>query len=185
MLEELELRTINIAAGELSEGGRSLRAGDHPERRPRPSVDGKFLRVNGDRFWVKGVTYGTFGPNSHGEPYPELEQLRDDFAQMVEAGINTVRLYTPPSDRIADAAADAGLMLIPDICWGARTCELDYPEWRKIIYDYVREHTRRLAQHPALLMFSIGNEIPPLLVRWHGKDKVEQHIHRLYDIVKE
>src|ERR1051326_1209795 len=139
-----------------------------------PSVEGKFLRVNGNRFRVKGVTYGTFASNSCGEPYPELAQIRDDFARMAGVGINTVRLYTPPSDRIADAAADEGLMLIPDICWGARTCELDYSEWRKIIYDYVREHARRLAQHPALLLYSIGNEIPPLLVRWHGRDKVEQ-----------
>ena len=150
----------------------------------RPVVDGKFLRVNGERFWIKAVTYGTFSPNSKGEPFPEIERVRDDFALMTNAGINAVRLYTPPSDRIADAAADSGLMLIPDICWGSRTCELDYPEWRRAIYAYAREHVARLADHPAMLLYSIGNEIPPLLVRWHGREKVERHVRSLYEIVK-
>src|SRR4051812_9150501 len=100
-------------------------AGELALPKPRTSavtVDGKFLRRNGERFWIKGVTYGSFGLNDEGEPYPPFSQLLDDFACMRESGINTVRLYTPPSDRIADAAADAGLLLLPDICWGPRKC---------------------------------------------------------------
>src|SRR5678815_4965111 len=77
----------------------------------RVEIDGKFLRVNGRRFWIKGVTYGTFAPNSEGEPYPEIDQVRRDFEQMRAAGINTVRLYTPPSNGLADAAAEAGLYI--------------------------------------------------------------------------
>jgi O-antigen biosynthesis protein len=153
--------------------------------RARPAVDGKFLRVNGERFWVRGVTYGTFAPNSHGEPYPELDRLKEDFAQMREAGVNTVRLYTPPSDRIADAAAEAGLFLIPDVCWGPRFCELHESSDLSAIYDWTRSHARRLANHPAMLMFSIGNEIPPLIVRWYGRAKIERFLHTLSDIVKE
>ena len=34
-------------------------------------MDGKFLRVAGKRFWIRAVTYGTFLPNSQGEPFPE------------------------------------------------------------------------------------------------------------------
>lgn len=37
-------------------------------RSNRPQVDGKFLKVNGERFWIKGVTYGSFSPNDEGEP---------------------------------------------------------------------------------------------------------------------
>src|SRR5436190_23711707 len=71
----------------------------------RVECEGKFLRVNGRRFWIKGVTYGSFGLNEEGEPYPSIEVVRRDFEQMRAAGINTVRLYTPPSERLADAAA--------------------------------------------------------------------------------
>jgi GT2 family glycosyltransferase len=147
-------------------------------------VEGKFLRVGGERFWVKGVTYGTFRPNEQGEPYPPLHRLRDDFARMAEAGINTVRLFTPPSDRIADAAAEAGLYLIPDICWGPRKCELHEAGDLQAIFVWTRGHARRLARHPSILMFSIGNEIPPLLVRWYGRRRIEAFLNELYDAVK-
>ena len=76
---------------------------------PRPEVDGKFLRVNGERFWIKGITYGSFSPNEEGEHYPPFPKLKEDFARMRDAGINTVRLYNAPSPRIADAAWEAGL----------------------------------------------------------------------------
>lgn len=149
-----------------------------------PRVDGKFLRVNGERFWVKGVTYGTFGKNSEGEPYPEIWRVREDFAAMRDAGVNTVRLYTPPSDGLADAAADAGLMLIPDVCWGPRFCEIHRREDLGPIYEWTRAHARRLSRHPAVLMYSIGNEIPPLLVRWYGRRHIERFLAALDEIVK-
>jgi glycosyltransferase involved in cell wall biosynthesis len=151
----------------------------------RPWVSGRFLIVNGQRFWVKGVTYGTFRPNADGEPYPVRDQVRRDFAQMREAGVNTVRLYTPPPDWLADAAVEAGLHLIADICWGPRRCDFDRPERLQHLYDWTREHSRRLADHPAMLLYSIGNEIPPLIVRWYGQKRIEDFLQRLHEIVKE
>ena len=104
---------------------------------------------------------------------------------MAEAGINTVRLYTPPSDRIADAAAEAGLYLIPDLCWGPRkSARLHEPDELRAIIDWTRMHARRLAGHPSILMFSIGNEIPPLLARWYGRRHIETFLSNLCDTVK-
>jgi cellulose synthase/poly-beta-1,6-N-acetylglucosamine synthase-like glycosyltransferase len=151
----------------------------------RPMVDGKFLRVNGSRIFIKAVTYGSFAANSAGEPFPEMRQLREDFARMREAGINAVRLYSAPSDRIADAASDANLYLIPDIAWGPRTCEWDYPDWWQKAVDATRADARRLGSHPAVLMLSIGNEIPPLVVRWYGRQKTQERLRILYETVKE
>ena len=156
-----------------------------PIRAQRPVVRGRFLSVAGRRFWIKGVTYGTFRANEDGEPFPSRLQAREDFAQMREAGVNTVRLYTPPPDWLADAAAHAGLYLLPDICWGPRRCEIDDPARLRMIRQWTREHARRLADHPAMLMFSIGNEIPPLVVRWYGQRRIEQFLQDLNDIVKE
>jgi glycosyltransferase involved in cell wall biosynthesis len=150
-----------------------------------PEVKGRFLNVGGRRFWIKGVTYGTFCPNEDGEPFPSRSQVRDDFARMRDAGVNTVRLYTPPPDWVADAATAAGLYLFPDICWGPRRCDFDQPERLKYLFDWTREHSRRLAQHPAMLLFSIGNEIPPLIVRWYTARRIEEFLRRLNDIVKE
>lgn len=149
------------------------------------TAHGKLLHRGSERFWIKGVTYGSFAQNDAGEPFPPFPQLLDDFALMKDAGINTVRLYSPPSDRIANAAADAGLMLIPDICWGPRKCELDDPHRLQYIREWVREHSRRLADHPAILMFSIGNEIPPLMVRWYGRRRIESFLKSIAEIVRE
>jgi cellulose synthase/poly-beta-1,6-N-acetylglucosamine synthase-like glycosyltransferase len=156
-----------------------------PLRSARPRVAGRFLSVDGRRFWIKGVTYGTFRCNDNGDPYPSPSQVRDDFAQMRDAGINTVRLYSPPPDWLADAAAEAGLFLLPDICWGPRRCELDDPDRLRLLFDWTREHSRRLAKHPAILMFSIGNEIPPLIVRWYGHRRIEEFLRRVNETVKE
>ncbi len=159
--------------------------GATPKALARPRVHGRFLAVEGRRFWIKGVTYGTFRPNEEGEPYPSRPRVKEDFAQMREAGINTVRLYSPPPDWLADAAADAGLYLLPDICWGPRRCEVDDPDRLRYVFEWTREHTRRLADHPAILMFSIGNEIPPLIVRWYGLQRIEAFLRDLNEIVKE
>ena len=150
-----------------------------------PQVDGKFLAISGQRFWAKGVTYGSFRSNDHGEPFPPFAQLIDDFAQMRDSGINTVRIYSPPSDRIADAAAKFGLHLVPDICWGPRRCELDDPDRVRFIFDWTRQHSRRLAGHPAILLHCIGNEIPPLVVRWYGRERIERFLKDLSDVVHE
>ena len=130
-----------------------------------PTVQGRFLSVDGRRFWIKAVTYGTFRPNSAGEPFPERTQVQQDFERMREMGVNSVRLYTPPPNWVADAALEAGLFLMPDICWGPRRCDFDDPARLQQLFDQTRLHTRRLANHPAILLYSIGNEIPPLIVR--------------------
>lgn len=163
----------------------SGRASSAPSISAPPSASGRFLVVKGRRFWVKGVTYGTFRPNSDGEPFPTRSQVERDFAQMQEAGVNIVRLYTPPPDWLADAAAKADLHLIADICWGPRRCDFDRPERLRHLYDWTREHSRRLADHPAMLLYSIGNEIPPLIVRWYGQKRIESFLLHLHEIVKE
>jgi O-antigen biosynthesis protein len=130
---------------------------DNTARARHPSVHGRFLNVNGRRFWIKGVTYGTFRPNADGEPFPTRAQVQQDFERMREVGVNSVRLYTPPPDWVADAAHEAGLFLIPDVCWGPRRCDFDDPARLKQLFDWTREHSRRLANHPSILLFSIGN----------------------------
>ena len=72
------------------------------------TVAGKFLQVSGRRFWIKGVTYGTFAPADDGYLFPSGSQIARDFASMASAGVNTVRTYTVPSPALLDAAAARG-----------------------------------------------------------------------------
>jgi len=179
MLSTAERTTIPEPGSERIREGAPVRTGRLITR------DGKFIRAGGQRLWLKGVTYGSFALNEQGEPYPPFPVLQDDFQRMREAGINTVRLYSPPSDRIADAAADAGLYLVPDICWGPRRCELDDIERLRFMHEWIRGHARRLAGHPAILMYSLGNEIPPLMVRWYGRKRIEAFLRTMYEVSRE
>jgi O-antigen biosynthesis protein len=150
----------------------------------RPSVQGKFLVVDGARFTVKGVTYGTFAPNAEGYRYPPREQVARDFAQMQRAGINTVRLYIEAPDYVFDLAHSHGLKIIAGVYWEGRQCVFEDPQALATAERAVRETARRLRSHPSLLMYCIGNEIPPSVVRWHGRERVQQFLRSVYDAVK-
>ena len=162
-----------------------MRSTPEPAFSRRPHVDGKFLAVGGKRQFIRAVTYGSFARNDAGEPFPPFDQLRADFEHMRASGANAVRLYTPPSDRIADAAAAAGLWLIADLCWGPRSCELDDRSAVRSMVEHTRAHARRLRGHQAMLLWGIGNEIPPLVARWHGRERVEVFLRELAETVKE
>src|SRR5262249_46495088 len=41
----------------------------------RPRVEGKFLVLGADKFFVKGTTYGAFPPNTQGFQFPEPDQV--------------------------------------------------------------------------------------------------------------
>ena len=49
-----------------------------PARAPAAvhDIDGKFLRVAGERFLVRGVSYGTFAPRHDGQQFPERAHIR-------------------------------------------------------------------------------------------------------------
>ena len=46
---------------------------------PRPSVHGKFLFVADQKFWIRGVTYGTFKPNEAGDQFPAHKSSSEIF----------------------------------------------------------------------------------------------------------
>ncbi len=150
----------------------------------RPSVDGKFLRVAGKRFWIRAVTYGTFLPNAQGELFPEPAVVGRDMQQMAAAGVNTVRTYMAPPAWFLDLAHQQGLMVIAGLFWNGHLCLYDQPpaiccEEAKIVAE-----VERMAGHPALLMVCLGNETSPLIARWHGKERIEAVLRRLRDRVK-
>jgi glycosyltransferase involved in cell wall biosynthesis len=144
-------------------------------------VDGKFLQAGNRRFWVKGVTYGTFAPDGRGRQFPASPQVRRDFAAMARAGANTVRVYTPPSRSMLDDAAAEGLRVIVGLPWTQHVAFLDDRSLVESIRRDIAQQVRTLADHPAVLMFALGNEVPPSVVRWHGQDRIERFLRTLCD----
>ena len=167
------------------------RSSAHPgvvARETRPEVDGKFLRVDGERFYVRGVTYGTFSETELGL-FPRLGRVQEDFEAMAAVGINTVRTYTVPEQEILDLAAQTGLKLLMGVWWDdPRYLDPTDPgSWTKMESDAraaVREAVNAYADHPAVLGFVLGNEIPGPVVRWHGRRRIEGLLRSLYETGK-
>jgi O-antigen biosynthesis protein len=155
---------------------RALSAGGAAESRPR--VAGKFLYAGDEKLWIRGVTYGTF------RDYPDAAVLESDFAAMAAAGINAVRVYTVPPRRLLDAAGARGLRVLVGLPWEQHVAFLDDPGRADAIEARVRAGARQCAGHPALLGYAVGNEIPPAIVRWHGRRRIERFIRRLFEAAK-
>ena len=148
-------------------------------------VYGKFFFAGAEKFYVKGVTYGPFGPGSHGSQFPEHETVARDFALMAEMGANTLRVFTPPPLWLLDMAATAGLKVLVGIPWSQHVTFLDSAEIQRDILASVVAAVRAFDRHPAIFAYLIGNEIPPDMVRWHGAERVRKFLKRLVGMVKE
>jgi O-antigen biosynthesis protein len=154
-----------------------------------PAVDGKFFRFDGDRFPVRGVTYGTFAQSELGL-FPNIERVRRDFDAMVEGNVNTVRTYTVPERPVFDVADELGLKLLVGVWWDdPRYLNRPTQEaWKAMAAEAtaaVRQAADMYAGHPAVLGFVVGNEIPGSLVRWHGRRRVEDLLCSLHEAGKE
>ena len=86
---------------------------------------GKFLFVGEEKFWVRGVTYGTFRPDENGTNYPSPDVVERDFTAIRNAGLNSVRVYTVPPRWLLDLAAARGLRLMIGLPWEQHVAFLD------------------------------------------------------------
>jgi O-antigen biosynthesis protein len=132
---------------------------------------------------VRGVTYGTFQPGTHGD-FPPSEVVASDFRAMSAAGINTIRTYTPPTSQLLDEALRHGLRVVAGLPWEQHVAFLEDRSRSRSIEGRIREAVRSYAGHPAVLCTAIGNEIPASIVRWHGARRVEQFLCRLFEAAK-
>ncbi len=89
--------------------------------RGRVEVEGRHLRLDGERFVVRGTAYGRFAPRTDGARYPDSPLLRADLESIVATGLNTIRTFDVPPADVLNAAAEVGLRVLVG---------LDYPDWR-------------------------------------------------------
>lgn len=156
-----------------------------PAPAARIVADGKFLRAGDDRFLIKGVTYGTFAPDADGYQFPAAQQIADDFRLMADFGINTVRVYTPPRRELLDEAARRGLRVMVGLPWSQHVAFLDDRRLKRAIRREIAGQVAEIADHPAVLMLALGNEIPASVVRWHGHVRVERFLREIYQDAKD
>jgi len=150
----------------------------------RPTVRGKFVFVGDRKFYIRGVTYGPFRLDEHGSEYHTPDVVEWDFAQMAAKGINAVRTYTVPPQWLLDIAQNYGLRVMVGLPWEQHITFLDHKKRAKSIEERVQAGVRACTGHPAILCYTVGNEIPASVVRWYGRRRVERFLKRLYQAAK-
>jgi GT2 family glycosyltransferase len=149
------------------------------------ALDGRYFTRAGRRLHLQGVTYGPFAPDDHGHQLPADDIVRDDFARMRDAGINAVRVYCTPPEWFLDLADQEEMLVLLDVPWSKHTCFLSSARARDEAQQQVRQAARRGRDHDCVLAYSVGNEIPADVVRWHGARRVERFVAELADIARQ
>lgn len=156
-----------------------------PNDAGRVSVDGKFFRLGAKKFFIKGVTYGPFAPNSDGETFPGKSRTASDFQKILELGANLVRTYYVPPRWFLDLAQEHDLKVMVDIPWPKHLCFLDSEMLRHNARDAMRHAALECKNHPALFAYSVVNEIPAEIVRWSGVRAINEFIESLIEEIRQ
>ncbi|WP_302182731.1 glycosyltransferase [Paraconexibacter antarcticus] len=150
----------------------------------RAVVRGRFLHLGDEKLLLKGVTYGPFADGPDGTPY-DPDAAERDFAAMRGQGFTVLRTYTAPPRWLLDAALRHGLRVLAGVAWEQHVAFLDDRGRVDDVVARVAGEVRKVAGHPALLGWAVGNEIPAPVVRWHGRRRTEAFLRRLYDVVRQ
>ncbi len=111
--------------------------------------------------------------------------MRDDFLGMRDAGINAIRTYHPPPAWLFELADEQDVRLFVDVPWRKHLCFLESETARSEAREAVRMAAKRGSSHPSLFAYSVGNEIPTDVIRWHGTRRVEKFLAELADVARQ
>lgn len=154
---------------------------------PRPgeravAVEGKFFSRGGERFLLKGVTYGPFAPDEEGQTFGSTRQVERDLGLIQEIGANVLRTYYVPPVWFLDRVHERGLMVFADIPWSKHLCVLDSHLAVREVRQSVARAVEGVGGHPALMAFSVANEIPADVVRYSGPGRVTEFVEDLIEL---
>lgn len=107
------------------------------------------IKVDGEQYIIRGICYN---PVPKGNSKRSFETLTQDLALMKEAGINTIRTYSPIDDKaVLDEIAEADIKVIMGFGYNQYGF---YDVLTGSFIDYVKKYM----DHPAILMWELGNE---------------------------
>lgn len=119
------------------------------EENNKVAVNGRTIEFNGLPYLIKGICYH---PVPKGSDKRSFDTLSDDLALMKEAGINTIRLYSPVDDKaVLDEIHKAGIKVV--IGFGYNQGGV-YDILSGSFIDYINKYKN----HPAILLWELGNE---------------------------
>ena len=167
------------------DGRGGIGGASRPSVSGRLTTQGKFLFLNGEKFFARGVTYGPFAPNSRGERFPEPARASADFALLRELGANVVRTYVVPPPWWMELAAQAGVRVMVGVAWPSYMMVLESRVTAREIRAAIAGAVRAMKPwREAIFAYALGNEIRADVLRYHGARKVRGFLRELYDLGK-
>lgn len=113
------------------------------------SISERKVLVNDVPYLIKGICYH---PVPKGSDKRDFSNLTEDLALMVEAGINTIRVYEPISEKaVLDEIGAAGLKVVIGFGYNQGS-NLD------ILSGTFIDYVNAFKNHNAILMWELGNE---------------------------
>ncbi|WP_282014747.1 glycoside hydrolase family 2 TIM barrel-domain containing protein [Marinifilum flexuosum] len=113
------------------------------------SISGRNIVVNDSVYLIKGICYH---PVPKGSKQRSFERLEQDLALMNEAGINTIRLYSPVDDQaVLDQIHKAGIKIIVGFGYN-QNGHFD------ILSESFANYINKYKSHPVILFWELGNE---------------------------
>ncbi|MCY1635786.1 glycoside hydrolase family 2 TIM barrel-domain containing protein [Marinifilum sp. D737] len=113
------------------------------------SISGRNIVLNDSVYLIKGICYH---PVPKGSKQRSFERLEQDLALMNEAGINTIRLYSPVDDQaVWDQIHKAGIKIIVGFGYN-QNGHFD------ILSGSFANFINKYKSHPAILFWELGNE---------------------------
>lgn len=113
------------------------------------TISGRQILVNDSQYTIKGICYH---PVPKGSDTRSFNNLTQDLALMLEAGINTIRVYEPIEEKeVLDEINEAGLKVIIGFGYN-QGGHFD------ILSGSFSDYVNRYKNHDAILLWELGNE---------------------------
>lgn len=113
------------------------------------SISGRKVLVNDVRYLIKGICYN---PVPKGSEQRNFNTLTEDLALMNEAGINTIRPYSPVDEKaVLDEIHQSGIKVILGFGYNQ---DGNFDILSGTFIDYINTYK----SHPAILFWELGNE---------------------------
>ena len=150
---ELETADLYTDSGEVAFGIRLM------------TLDSKRgLRINGQQVKLRGACIHHDNGLLGAATYKDAEYRR--VRLLKEAGFNSIRMaHHPMSEELLEACDDLGVYVMDEAfdMWTRTKSDLDYAlDFDKNWQEDIRSMVKKDYNHPSVIMYSIGNEIPEI-----------------------
>jgi beta-galactosidase len=137
-------------------------------------LEGEAFRLNGSEILLRGV--GKHQESERNLTAMSDAELREDFANLRELGVNFVRLAHYPHASLAyDLADEQGLLVWAENGHSNDVDSVPGETGERITREMIRQHYN----HPSIAMWSVGNETSYIRVRWYSAVAQEEDATRL------